>query len=237
MVTTWLDQNKAFQQALFSAELIFLKRLRAMSWFQELSDFLSERGLSISKLLFMYTFFWPMSDISFVFFWSALVRAAHLFSSTTCLQVIFNEQERLEKSDYLQMLFKATKNQSPVPWLIFWNLHGAFILSRHDFTLLPRWESNPCIWPQEALNKLRTVSFPVGDSSGYWACCRNPPYDPRGVTTSLLADLRLCMGALEILSLWGPNVLPLTSFSRLGFRVIGWVVISLRPEFREAKSY
>lgn len=36
MVTTWLEQNKAFRQALFSAELIFQKGLRATTWTQEL---------------------------------------------------------------------------------------------------------------------------------------------------------------------------------------------------------
>lgn len=33
MVTTWLDQNKAFRQALFSAKLVFLKQLRAKERF------------------------------------------------------------------------------------------------------------------------------------------------------------------------------------------------------------
>ncbi len=66
MVTTWLEQNKAFRQALFSAELIFQKRLRALSRSQ---DFFSARRLSISKLLLVYTFstsFWRVCLFRFL---------------------------------------------------------------------------------------------------------------------------------------------------------------------------
>ena len=69
-----------------------------------------------------------------------------------------------------------------------------------------------------------------------WACCCNAPYEPRGVTTSLLADQWGCVCvSRKVLSLWGPDICsdgnrmgPLSSlaiFSRLGFRVVCWVVI------------
>lgn len=62
MVTTWLDQNKAFRQALLSAELIFLKRLRDKELFSRTCRlfffffFFSDWGLRFSKLLFVYIF-------------------------------------------------------------------------------------------------------------------------------------------------------------------------------------
>lgn len=62
LVTTWLDQNKAFRQALFSAELIFLKGLRAMCWFQEL---FSQTGGPAFQNFYSCTPLWPISDIFF----------------------------------------------------------------------------------------------------------------------------------------------------------------------------
>lgn len=67
MVTTWLDQNKAFRQALFSAELIFPKQLRAKAVFKNLWTtfffffFLMWGGLRVLNF-HLCTTFGPTSD-------------------------------------------------------------------------------------------------------------------------------------------------------------------------------
>lgn len=80
MVTTWLDQNKAFRQALFSAELIFLKGARSDVLVSKTFILVfSEWGPSISKLVIMYTYltnFWHF----FLSFLRALVRTVDFFS-------------------------------------------------------------------------------------------------------------------------------------------------------------
>lgn len=65
MVTTWLDQNKAFRQALFTAELIFLKQLRGKELFSRtcrLFFFFFQSGGLDFKNFYLCTSFGPILD-------------------------------------------------------------------------------------------------------------------------------------------------------------------------------
>lgn len=68
MVTTWLDQNKAFWQALFSAELIYLKQLRAKAVFNNLGTvFFSVWGGKVKNLVrpvYLVPFFFVIKEFT-----------------------------------------------------------------------------------------------------------------------------------------------------------------------------